>query len=131
MKLLLDTHIWLNSVLDPRRIGRKYKAAINDPRHEVWLSPVSLVELVLLVRSGRIRTIPDPGQWALRALAATDIIEAPMTYDIAAECDNFELATADPFDRIIVSTARVLNMTLLTHDEKIIEARVASVLTDN
>ncbi len=131
MKLLIDTHIWLHSVLAPRRVGRKIRAALDNPRNEAWLSPISIVELILLVRSGRIRTVGDPGLWARNALASTSLIEAPLTHEIAIECDNFEIPGADPFDRVIVATARVLDMTLVTHDDIIVTSGTVAVLTDN
>jgi PIN domain nuclease of toxin-antitoxin system len=61
-------------------------------------------------------------------LTASSLIEAPLTHDIAMECDNFELPGGDPFDRIIVATARVLDMALLTHDEAIIRSGTIAVL---
>jgi len=49
MKLLLDTHIWTWSQLEPWRITSEVTKKLGDPRNELWLSPVSIWELVLLV----------------------------------------------------------------------------------
>ena len=42
MKLLLDTHIWLWSTLEPQRLARRVGKALADPANELWLSPVSV-----------------------------------------------------------------------------------------
>ncbi len=48
MKLLLDTHIWLWSALDPARLSRRVAAALENPTNELWLSPISLWEVLTL-----------------------------------------------------------------------------------
>ncbi len=50
MKLLLDTHIWLWSVSSPHRLTPKVRRALEKPGHELWLSPISTWEVVLLRR---------------------------------------------------------------------------------
>lgn len=42
MKLLLDTHIWLWSVLEPERLSRRVSKEIQDMSNELWLSPISV-----------------------------------------------------------------------------------------
>jgi PIN domain nuclease of toxin-antitoxin system len=41
MKLLLDTLIWLWSVANSERLSHRLYRAINDPRNELWISPIS------------------------------------------------------------------------------------------
>ena len=48
MKLLLDTHIWLWSVLEPHRLSRRVAKALQDSSNELWLSPISIWELIVL-----------------------------------------------------------------------------------
>ncbi|MBZ5607875.1 MAG: hypothetical protein LAP38_06450 [Acidobacteriia bacterium] len=55
MRLLLDTHIWVWSVADLDRLTRRVARAINDPRNELWISPVTTWEIVLLHERGRLR----------------------------------------------------------------------------
>ena len=55
MRLLLDTHIWIWSMLEPSRLGRKTRKALADGDNEFWLSPVSTWELTMLVKKGRIK----------------------------------------------------------------------------
>ena len=58
MKLLLDTHIWIWSVGDPQRLNRRVAKALGDVQNQLWLSPVSIWEALLLHRKGRLR-VPE------------------------------------------------------------------------
>ena len=48
MKLLLDTHMWIWSLLDASELSRRVKDALEDGGNELWLSPISTWELVML-----------------------------------------------------------------------------------
>ena len=76
MKLLLDTHIWIWSKLDPKRLGRRASDELSKPSNELWLSPVSVWEALALMQKGRIR-VEDPFAWVERA--AEQLREAPLT----------------------------------------------------
>jgi PIN domain nuclease of toxin-antitoxin system len=54
MKLLLDTHIWRWSVLEPVRLSKRATRALGNPANELWVSPISTWELLLLCRKGRV-----------------------------------------------------------------------------
>src|SRR5579864_3495313 len=54
MKLLLDTHIWLWNFLAPDRLSHQVDRTINDARNELWVSPLSTWEIVLLHEKGRL-----------------------------------------------------------------------------
>ena len=49
MKLLLDTHIWIWSVASPERLSRKVVTSLESSKNDLWLSPISVWELLLLV----------------------------------------------------------------------------------
>ncbi|HVU05263.1 MAG TPA: hypothetical protein VHE30_26125, partial [Polyangiaceae bacterium] len=55
MKLLLDTHIWIWSLDDPKRLKPAVVKALRNPRTELWLSSISVWEATLLLDRGRIR----------------------------------------------------------------------------
>jgi PIN domain nuclease of toxin-antitoxin system len=54
LNLLLDTHIWLWSLGDRGRLGTRVAAALADVSNELWLSPVSVWEALLLAERDRI-----------------------------------------------------------------------------
>ena len=55
MKILLDTHIWLWIQDDPDRIGRNLRSELRKPDNEMFLSPISTWEALVLQIKGRIR----------------------------------------------------------------------------
>jgi PIN domain nuclease of toxin-antitoxin system len=59
MKILLDTHIWLWYSLGNPKLTPNLKIAIEDPNNELWLSPISIWETLLLAEKGRIALPPD------------------------------------------------------------------------
>src|SRR5438874_4575337 len=114
MKLLLDTHIWLWSVLDRSRLSRRVIAELQNPANELWLSPISLWEVLTLCQKGRLSLQPTAPDWITTMLRAVPMREAQVTYEVAQETDRVKLPHRDPADRFLVATARVLDLTLVT-----------------
>ncbi|MBK5228789.1 MAG: type II toxin-antitoxin system VapC family toxin, partial [Actinobacteria bacterium] len=101
MRLLLDTHIWLWALLDPGRISSAATRAVEDGRNELWLSPISVWECLLLARRGRITLDADPNLWVKDALRSFPLRDATMTRDIALVSRTVDLPHEDPADRFI------------------------------
>jgi PIN domain nuclease of toxin-antitoxin system len=116
VKLLLDMHIWLWSLLETDRLGSRVFRAINDPRNELWVSPVSTWEISLLHDSGRMRLADGPEAWLEKAMALAPLREAPLTHEIALATRSVRLPHRDPADRFLVATALVHGLTLVTAD---------------
>jgi PIN domain nuclease of toxin-antitoxin system len=117
LRLLLDTHIWLWNFQDPRRLGRRLLRQLKDEANELWLSPISTWEALTLNHTGRIRINEDLATWMARATAGTR--EAPFTHEIALVARQLSLHQ-DPADRILAATAEVLDLTLVTADERLL-----------
>jgi len=117
LKLLLDTHIWLWMLHDSRRLGRRLLRELNDEANELWLSPISTWEALTLNFKGRIHLPRDLREWV--ASATTGLYEAPLTHEIALLARQLSLHQ-DPADRILAATAKVLDLTLATADERLL-----------
>jgi PIN domain nuclease of toxin-antitoxin system len=117
LNLLLDTHIWLWTMGDPRKVGPKALQAIRDPKNEVWLSPSSLWEALLLIRKGRVHVSGGLDAWQTKATAR--FREAPLTHEIAMVAGNLPLHS-DPADRFLAATAKILGLTLVTADQRLL-----------
>jgi PIN domain nuclease of toxin-antitoxin system len=118
MRLLLDTHIWLWNVIGSARLGRRVRHELAKAQNELWLSPVSTWEILLLNSKGRIRLHENPSTWLARATA--HLREAPLTHEIVLAAHQLPLPTADPADRFLAATAQVLDLTLVTADERLL-----------
>jgi PIN domain nuclease of toxin-antitoxin system len=118
LRLLLDTHIWLWSLREPGRLGNRTRHELRDPGNELWLSPVSTWEALILIEKGRIRVGEDPDEWVVDS--TKPFREAPLTHEIAAASRRLRMPQRDPADRFLAATAKVLGLTLLTADANLL-----------
>lgn len=121
--LLLDTHVWWWSVSEPANLSSIAMERILSTRpSQRAIASISLWEMAMLEARQRIELDIPVAIWLSRAVKNTGIRVIDLSPDIAAEsCSlpgNFH---KDPADRIIVATARVHDMTLLTKDGKILD----------
>jgi PIN domain nuclease of toxin-antitoxin system len=125
VKYLLDTHVWLWSVLDEPRLSRRARAALTAvPEEEhVGIAAISLKEASWHLAHGRIVVDERFGPWPLwlRAAVSSPQLEVlPLTVEVAIESEQLGHSfPADPADRLIAATARVYGLTLLTADAPI------------
>ena len=120
MKLLLDTHIWLWSLLEPTKLTRRVARALEDEENELWLSPISVWELLILIEKGRVTLDEEVEPWIARAMQAAALKEAPLTHEVVLATRDVVLAHRDPADRFIAATAKVFDLTLVTADRRLL-----------
>jgi len=130
VKLLLDTHIWLWSLVEPGRLARRVAGELEDTENEIWLSPISTWEILMLSRKGRIALSSDPTDWIADALRRVGPREAALTHDVAIESAAIDLPHADPADRFIAATALVYDLVLVTADERLLASRRVPTLAN-
>jgi len=118
LKLLLDTHIWIWSLAEPKRLSRRVQHEMKNQDNELWLSPVSTWEVLLLQAKGRIQLHGNARDWVTRATAY--MREAPSTHEIVAAAQELPLSHQDPADRFLAATAAVLGLTLVTADHRLL-----------
>src|ERR1700729_2556543 len=76
VKLLLDTHIWLWSTIEPQHLTRRVEKALAGPANELWLSPASVSELLVLLPKGRLTLPNDVAAWATKTMQDLELTEA-------------------------------------------------------
>jgi PIN domain nuclease of toxin-antitoxin system len=129
MNLLLDTHIWIWSVGERKRLASRVMRELTNARNQLWLSPISVWEVQFLYRKKRIELEGmDVETWTRKALEIHPLNEATLTIDVALEVSNLNLKHGDPGDHFLVATAKVL--TLVTSDERIIASGDVSILSN-
>ncbi len=121
MNLLLDTHIWLWSMLEPDRLSRRARRELIAPANTLALSPVSVWEALVLADKGRVVLHPDPWSWIRTALTVRPMNENPVTFEVAFGSRSIRLGHDDPADRFIAATAMVHDLTLVTADAALLE----------
>jgi PIN domain nuclease of toxin-antitoxin system len=129
MRYLLDTHVWLWQALDPDRLTRKSRRALENPTNELYLSPISVWETVHLERRGRLRLRQDARSWVRDRLADSPKALAELNHEVAALAASLgEGVGADPADRFLIATAIVHDLVLVTADERLRACRQVKIL---
>jgi len=118
LKLLLDTHIWLWALHDPTRLSHRVRDVLRNPANELWLSPVSTWEALLLNVKGKIRLPANLADWLTAATAP--MREAPLTHEIVLIAQQLPLPQRDPADRFLAATAQLMDLTLVTADDSLL-----------
>jgi PIN domain nuclease of toxin-antitoxin system len=130
VKLLLDTHIWLWSLLEPERLGSRVKAAFQSPGNELWLSPISIWEALMLVERGRLAVEGNPIHWVEEMVRRVPRREAALTHEVALRSRRINLPHQDPADRFLAATAAVYQLTLVTADDRLLHSKGFSVMAN-
>jgi len=120
MKLLLDTHVLLWSLLDPAKLTRQVAIELENPSNELWLSPISIWEIIILAEKGRVVLDADPVTWVRDVLRKIPVKEASLNYEVSIQSRMLDLSHEDPAGRFLAATAVVYDLTLVTADERLI-----------
>ncbi len=121
--LILDTHVWIWLESDPGQIGTHAVARINEAAKHggLWVSVMSVWEIGMLVAKDRIRLSMPVDEWVRQASATPSMQMLGVIPEIALESTRLPDAPhGDPVDRLLMASARVHNLTLITSDEKIL-----------
>lgn len=124
--VLLDTcaAIWLMNGALKQRVFAQILA--EGAPGKVYVSPVSAWEIGMLSRPRAGRAVvlefaPDPRTWFSNLMKGPGIRPAPLTADIAIEASYLPGSIhSDPADRLIIATARSMQLSIATGDKKII-----------
>ena len=121
--ILLDTHIWVWWVDDNQQLVDRPRHPIQDNvRSGLEVSAISCWEVAKLVQYGRLELACPLEEWMEQALAYPGVQLIELTPRIAIESTRLPGSFhRDPADQIIVATARVYDIPLLTVDSRILQ----------
>ena len=122
MKCVLDTHVWIWWHMNPQQLSAKARELIADPQQaeELFLSAISPWEFCKLLEKGKLEISCDPEKWMDEALDMPRLRVVALTPRIAYRSTTLPpLFHSDPADQIIVATAREMNATIVTRDQRI------------
>lgn len=120
--ILLDTHIWWWALSEPENLSATALATIKETKADARLiASISIWEFAMMVARKKIELKTSPESWLSRAIHGTGIQVIELSPEIAVEsCRLPGEFHRDPADQIIVATARVHNLSLVTKDQKIL-----------
>lgn len=120
--IVLDTHVWLWWVNDPRDLSKTARSVIESERrtNAIHISSISAWEIALLVEKGRLHLSMRVEEWIAKSESLPFLQFVPVDNRIALQSVRLPgVFHADPADRIIVATALILGAELITKDDKI------------
>jgi PIN domain nuclease of toxin-antitoxin system len=125
VNLLLDTHVWVWSHTEPEQLTKRVTAALTDRANDLWLSPISVWEFLLLAQRGRVRPQGglDARDWVEAALSRVPMHEAALTHEVALRSRFVHVEHEDPADRFLAATAEVYELMLVTADERLLRGK--------
>lgn len=123
--LLLDTHCWLWMAFgDVEKFSRPSRRLIGRAAQSgnLQVSVISVWEIAMLEAKGRVKLKMSCAEWVRRALETPGLALASLTPEIAIESSRLPGEIhADPADRILIATARVIGARFLTKDERLLD----------
>ncbi len=115
MRLLLDTHAYLWAVGDTAKLGRRTRSLIAERDNDVFVSVVSLWEIVL--KSDKLEAdIPQ----LLKSVEPSGFTLLPLAVAHLERQIEMGRLFADPFDRLLVAQAAQERLALVTEDDTIL-----------
>ncbi len=119
MRLLLDTCTFLWLAGDPSRISEAARAAIDEPSNTLYLSDVSVWEMVLKNAAGKLPLPQKPRKWIPKQTAFFQIERVPIEPDALFRSGELPRLHAVPFDRLLCAQAIAEPFHVVTPDASI------------
>jgi PIN domain nuclease of toxin-antitoxin system len=124
---LLDTNVWLRGITESTTLPEAVRRILDDRGVQFGLSAISLWEVGKKHQIGKLVLKKELGAWLNEAVSA-HIQLLPITPEIVTEARRLpDFPNHDPADELIVATARVHQLTLLTADTKLKNYRHARI----
>lgn len=126
MKYLLDTHtlIWLLEASS--KVSNNIKEELRFPGNSVYLSSISLWEIAIKSSLGKLDMRASFDK-LLTSLYSTNINILQVENEYLRNVMTLPWIHKDPFDRLLISTALVEGLTIITTDENIQKYNVSWV----
>lgn len=119
MQLLLDTHVFLWAIAEPKRLSTKARNAITKLDNQVFVSAATAYELSYKHQQGKLPAGAAIVAGFGRQLAHLYASELVVGASHALAAGQLDWAHKDPFDRLLAAQAMVEGFTLVTADENL------------
>lgn len=121
MRLLLDTHVLVWTLNEPKRLSGRTRRAIEDAKNDVFVSVVSPWELAV---KGPRQGLRPPDDLELQ-LDRQRFEVLPVLLRHTEPIKSMPRHHGDPFDRMLVAQAVIDGLTIVTADRKLTEYQVS------
>lgn len=117
MRLLLDTCVFLWLATEPSRLSQAATNALDDEQNELFLSDVSIWEITLKHKAGKLPLPDAPRVWVPEELQFHGIQSVPIVSEAMFVAVELPGDHRDPFDRLIGAHAQLGGFQLVSPDD--------------
>ena len=114
MNIIIDTHIFLWLLNGPSKIDKNYLQYLENTDNNIYLSSMSMVELIIKSSIGKLKVDFDIEQ----AANTMGLQVMPFDSKDALQLSKLTLHHKDPFDRMIIAQTISKNYSLISDDSK-------------
>lgn len=119
MNVVLDTCTFIWLALEPGRLSSSARAVFDDRNVQPHLSMVSVLEIALKHRAGKLPLPLNPSDWIPSRRSFFQLKEIPLTEAVIYRSHALSAAHDDPFDRLLAATAIEAGATILSPDAQL------------
>ena len=116
MKVLVDTQILIWALLQDHRLNPKVKHILISKEHELVFSLVSLWEIAIKIKTGKLNAIGSSVAYIRDEMNAYGMELLPIRYDHILQLESLPHHHGDPFDRLLIAQAITESLPILTAD---------------
>jgi PIN domain nuclease of toxin-antitoxin system len=127
-RYLIDTHVWLWLQADPDRLSDETRAIVQDVRNGILFSAVSAWEIAIKYRLGKLALPEPPASYVPDRMRRSGTSPLPVDHAHTLKTADLPDHHRDPFDRVLIAQAQLLDLTIITADDQLTAYDVA-VLT--
>jgi PIN domain nuclease of toxin-antitoxin system len=118
VKLLLDTHTLLWSAHEPEKLSVAAADAIRSRNNDVFVSPVSAIEITTKARKDRLEYDTDLARQFMTEVTARGFELVAISGEHAERAGRYAAENQDPWDRLLAAQAQIEGLTLVSCDGK-------------
>ena len=119
MKYLLDTCVLLYATIDTTKLSKTCKKTLENSNNQLYLSIVSIWEITIKRSRKRLTLSESTQRFIDNAIndLGIEILQVELSHIFQIE--KLPFLHSDPFDRMLISQAKVEDLTILTNDKEI------------
>jgi PIN domain nuclease of toxin-antitoxin system len=114
--VLVDTHTFIWALLHDHRLTAKAKQILRSDEHELAFSLVSLWEIAIKIKTGKLNTIGSSVAYIRDEMNAYGMSLLPVRYEHILQLESLPHHHSDPFDRLLIAQAITESLPLLSGD---------------
>ena len=114
MKILIDTHIFLWAISNPKKISKSKRKLIESLANTIYVSSISITEMMIKASVGKLKVNYDP--IVIAEQSGFEFLD--WTAKDALMLKDLPFHHKDPFDRMLISQSINNNISIITNDDK-------------